>query len=350
MDFKTDNITHKLNLQEMNWTDLSKSRRVELLKLLENRTGLNAKSIEKDWWVTLALKALFSGSYASHLVFKGGTSLSKCWHLINRFSEDIDLAIDREFLGFAGDLTKREIGKKLRKASCTLVRGEMREEIEKFILDSGIDKEQFTLDVNITAESNVDPETLFLHYESVLDNSDYIFNTVKIEIGSRSLMEPSEGVTIRSIIGELLSTADFADTDFLVQAVLPKRTLLEKTFLLHELFQSGTIGKDINRMSRHLYDLEKLMDSKYCEDILSNSILYNEIIKHREQFTSMAGVDYSTHQPQTIRFVPPDSALKDWEKDYLLMQENMIYGESLSFKNLIERIRELNERFKAVTL
>lgn len=100
-------------------------------------------------------------------------------------------------------------------------------------------------------------------------------------------------------------------------------------------------------MSRHLYDLEKLMDSKFCEDILSDRILYNVIIKHREQFTSMAGVDYSTHQPQTIRFVPPDSTLKDWEKDYLLMQENMIYGESLSFKKLIERIRELNDRFNS---
>lgn len=333
----------------MNWTELSNNRRVELLNLLENRTGLNAKSIEKDWWVTLALKALFSGNYASHLVFKGGTSLSKCWQIIDRFSEDIDIAIDRAFLGFTGNLTKKEIGKKLRKASCALVRGKLREEIEKFILDSGIDRKQFTLEVNITKESNVDPETLFLHYESVLDHSDYIFNTVKIEIGSRSLMEPSEGVPVKSIIGALLPTADFADTEFVVQAVVPRRTMLEKVFLLHELFQSTTERKDIKRMSRHLYDLEKLMDSAYCKDVLNERSLYNEIITHRELFTSIAGVDYSTHQPETIRFVPPDSVFKDWEKDYLLMQENMIYGNSLSFKELIERIKELNIRFNSVT-
>lgn len=334
----------------MNWTDLPKDRQVELLHLLENNTGLNAKSIEKDWWVTLALKALFSGSYAAHLVFKGGTSLSKCWKLIDRFSEDIDLAIDRKFLGFAGELTKKEIGKKLRKASCALVRGRLREEIEQFILDAGIENKQFTLNVNITDESNVDPETLHLHYESVLDNSDYIFNTVKIEIGSRSLMEPSESVSIKSIIGELLPTANFADTDFVVQAVLPKRTLLEKAFLLHELFQSATLGKDINRMSRHLYDLEKLMDSELCKDVLLDVDLYNEIIKHRERFNSMAGVDYSTHQPQSIRFVPPESTWKDWEKDYLLMQENMIYGESLNFNGLMARITELNLRFNSMKL
>jgi hypothetical protein len=331
----------------MIWTDLPKDRRVELLNLLELRTGLNAKSIEKDWWVSLALKALFGGSYATHLVFKGGTSLSKCWKIIDRFSEDIDLAIDRNFLGFDGDLTKKEIGKKLRKASCTLVRGKLREEIEQFILDFGIDHKQFKLTVNITNESNVDPETLLLHYESVIDNSDYIFNTVKIEIGSRSLMEPCESVSIKSIIGELLPTSSFADTDFVVQAVLPKRTLLEKAFLLHELFQSATSEKNINRMSRHLYDLEKLMDSKYCEGVLLDKILYNEIIEHRKQFTSMAGVNYSTHQPQSINFVPSKSVLKEWEKDYLLMQENMIYGESLSFEELITRITELNIRFNS---
>lgn len=171
-----------------------------------------------------------------------------------------------------------------------------------------------------------------------------------IEIGSHSLMEPCESVSIKSIIGEQLLTADFADTDFLVQAVLPKRTLLEKAFLLHELFQNPIVKKDINRMSRHLYDIEKLMDSKYCEDILSDSKLYNEIIKHRERFTSIAGVDYSTHKPKTICFVPPESVLKDWEKDYLLMQENMIYGDSLSFDGLIERIKELNSRFNSTVI
>jgi hypothetical protein len=331
----------------MNWTELSKSRRVEVLKLLENKTGLNAKSIEKDWWVTLALNALFNGLYGSHLVFKGGTSLSKCWHIIDRFSEDIDLAIDREFLGFSGELTKREIGKKLRKASCSFIRNELKTDIERFILNCDIDKEQFLLEVNITEESNVDPETLYLHYESVLDNSDYVFNTVKIEVGSRSLMEPSEEVLVKSIIGELLPNADFSDKEYKVKAVLPQRTMLEKAFLLHEMLQSPTSGKEINRMSRHLYDLEKLMDNSYCKNILNDSNLYNDIIKHREQFTSMAGVDYATHQPETICFVPPDIVLKNWEKDYILMQENMIYGDSLSFKELIDRIRELNHRFNS---
>lgn len=259
------------------------------------------------------------------------------------------MAIDREFLGFSGELTKREIGKKLRKASCSFIRNELKTDIERFILNCDINKKQFSLEVNVTEKSNVDPETLYLHYESVLDNSDYVFNTVKIEIGSRSLMEPCEEVFVKSIIGELLPNSDFSDKEFKIKAVLPQRTMLEKAFLLHEMLKSQTSGKEINRMSRHLYDLEKLMDNSYCKNVLNDSGLYNEIIKHREQFTSMAGVDYTTHRPETISFVPPDVVLKNWEKDYLLMQENMIYGDSLSFKKLIDRIKELNRRFNSTT-
>ena len=331
----------------MNWTEISTSRRVEVLKLLENKTGLNATSIEKDWWVTLALNALFNGLYGSHLVFKGGTSLSKCWRIIDRFSEDIDLAIDREFLGFSGKLTKREIGKKLRKASCAFIRNELKADIERFILNCGINNDQFKLEVNLTAESNVDPETLYLHYESVLDNSNYVFNTVKIEVGSRSLMEPSEEVAIQSLIGEHFPKVDFSDKEFKVKAVLPQRTMLEKAFLLHEMLQSPSSGREINRMSRHLYDLEKLMDSAFCNDALQNRKLYYDILNHRKLFTSMSGVDYETHRPEMICFVPSIDVLKFWEKDYLLMQENMIYGDSLSFSALIDRVKELNKRFNS---
>ena len=332
----------------MNFTELSKSRRVEVLKLLENNSGINATAIEKDWWVTLALNALFNGSYSSHLVFKGGTSLSKCWHIIDRFSEDIDLALDREFLGFNGELTKREIGKKLRKESCSFIRNELKADIERFILDLGIEKVHFQLEANITEESNVDPETLYLHYESVLDNSDYVFNTVKIEVGSRSLMEPSKEVIVKSIIGDLLPNADYSDKEFTVKAVLPIRTMLEKMFLLHEMLQTRSRNKEINRMSRHLYDLEKLMDNSYCINVLNEKELYKEIIKHRKQFTSIASIDYSKHQPDKICFVPPVEDFKNWEKDYQLMQENMIYGNSLNFKELIERIKELNIKINSL--
>ncbi len=99
------------------WLKISKERRIEILNKASNTTGLPAIAIEKDWWVIVALKASFELKCSTSIVFKGGTSLSKGWNLIERFSEDIDLAIDRKFFGFEGDISKSQI-KNLRKISC----------------------------------------------------------------------------------------------------------------------------------------------------------------------------------------------------------------------------------------
>lgn len=103
-----------------NWLTLPKERRIEILNQATELTGLPAIAIEKDWWVTLSLNACFSLPDSKHIIFKGGTSLSKGWDLIERFSEDIDLAIDRKFFGFEGEISKIQI-RKLRKQSCEFI-------------------------------------------------------------------------------------------------------------------------------------------------------------------------------------------------------------------------------------
>ena len=90
-----------------NWIELTEKEKLEILSKVALSTGLPAESIEKDWWVTMTLLALFSCECADHIVFKGGTSLSKAWNLIERFSEDIDIAIDRKFFGFEGELKRK---------------------------------------------------------------------------------------------------------------------------------------------------------------------------------------------------------------------------------------------------
>ena len=99
------------------WLRLSKQRRIDVLNQVSNKTGLPPIAVEKDWWVTLAIFCTFNQTYSPHIVFKGETSLSKSWNLIDRFSEDIDLAIDRKSFGFDGDISKNQINK-LRKKSC----------------------------------------------------------------------------------------------------------------------------------------------------------------------------------------------------------------------------------------
>ena len=111
------------------WFKLPEKRRIEIFNQVGVQNGLPATAIEKDWWVSLALRVVFSLPFSNHIVFKGGTSLSKGWNLIDRFSEDIDLAIDRGYLGFSGKISKSGV-KQLRKASCKFVSHEFLKSIE----------------------------------------------------------------------------------------------------------------------------------------------------------------------------------------------------------------------------
>ena len=174
-----------------NWLSLSQVEQIHMLNNCEQQTKLSAYSIEKDWWVSQVLKALSISIYANHIAFKGGTSLSKGWGLIQRFSEDVDISINREFLGFGGELSKNQISDRLRRASCTFVRGNLRNEIEKQLLQLGISNDYFNVFVNETDISTTDPETIEVAYLSVLSQPNYLRDKVLIEVGARSLMEPA---------------------------------------------------------------------------------------------------------------------------------------------------------------
>jgi hypothetical protein len=125
---------------------------------------------------------------------------------------------------------------------------------------------------------------------------------------------------------------------------MPQKTFLEKAFLLHELF-SGNTTMVAERKSRHLYDLEKMMDLEYGFQAISDTILWEEIRHHREIFTSVSGVDYTSDIRKNIQLVPPSSVLLAWKADYERMQISMLSGESLTFEELIVRMEELEKRF-----
>lgn len=332
----------------LEWLTFNDKRQKEILNQVSVKTGLPAYAIEKDWWVTHSLKAIFNTPIAASLVFKGGTSLSKSWNLIERFSEDIDLGLDRNLLGFEGELSKTQIHK-LRKASCEFVSNDFKAQVENSLLEIGIPKNLFTLSVQDGANDDRDPQILLLEYQSALEKNQYITDRVIIEIGARGLREPSSPRPILSIIGSTYPEQSFTDLPFQVETVDPKRTFLEKAFLLHEEF-AKPVGKIRHeRLSRHLYDLDKLMDTEHGEIALSEQTLYELIVNHRSKFNNIRGIDYSTHHPSLISFIPPDTVIKLWEADYKVMRENMIYGETKDFASLITRMDELTERFRKIT-
>ena len=191
---------------------------------------------------------------------------------------------------------------------------------------------------------NLEPVQILVKYKTCTPPSSYTKPEVKIEIGSRSLREPFTNRVFSSLVGEHYKGKPFADVPITVPSVNPERTFLEKLFLLHEEFQKPEKEIRVDRLSRHLYDIEMLMRTKYADIALSDKELYNEIIEHRSIYTKISNIDYIGHQPKTLNPLPPDAVIDKWRKDYQRMQEEMIYGASLPFDKLIERIKELKLR------
>ncbi len=310
---------------------------------------ISAEAVEKDWWVSIILKVLFTSKYAPYLLFKGGTSLSKGWHLIERFSEDIDIAIDRVFLGYEGELSKNQVSDRLRRSSCNFVRTKLKEAIEKALLEIQIPQKCFDIHTISSSISTVDPETIIVEYFSVYSQSfSYTSSRVLIEAGARSMISPYELKPIQSFVSDYFPEKPFADIPFYARVAPAERTFLEKLFLLHEEFHKPIEKIRFYRMSRHLYDIERMMNTPISQIALTDKVLYKEVVEHRQHFIGLRGFDYDSLYPSLLNFIPPKSVLDYWEKDYRAMQENIIYGESLEFNVLIHQLKTLNEKFRGI--
>jgi hypothetical protein len=322
------------------WQKLPDEIKHELFFQIAMNRALPIASVEKDWWVTHTLAIIFSMSCANALVFKGGTSLSKGWKLIERFSEDVDLALDREYLGFAGELSNTKIHN-LRRASYEFLTTKFAPELSEKFAELGF--KDVVVKCREVENHDQDPLIVEIYYPKLTEQDAYLRPGVLVEIGSRSLKEPNTPRAIFTMVSEAFPDSPFADEPITIPIVNPERTLLEKIFLLHEEFQRPAEKMRVARLSRHLYDIEKLSQTSYLQKALSNRELYDTIVAHRDKFSHLTGVNYAKHLPAYIKIVPPDTLLPLWEKDYYEMVENMIYGERLPFNELIQRILDLQK-------
>ena len=326
-----------------NFVQLSEQTKTNVFMETATRKAIPSVAVEKDWWVTTILRALFSLPYAENLSFKGGTSLSKCWNLIERFSEDIDIAVNREYLGFVGVLSKTQISDRLRRAACSFTREVLQFDLKNKLKANGINSNLFFVNVNITPITTTDPEIIEIIYQSLFDDNDYIKPVIKIEVSGRSMNEPLQPIKLQSFVDEAFINTSFVNPPFDVNAVVPQRTFIEKICLLHEEFAKRQESMRIERLSRHLYDLAQIMNTPIAQEALNNEQLYNSVIEHRRVFVGLKDFDYSTLAPKTIIITPPGNIIQQWKIDYEIMQKTMIYGNSLSFAELINKIRQLNE-------
>ena len=333
-----------------NFFELSFDDQRRVLQQTSVRCGLPPQAIEKDLWVSTILQIVFELPFADKLIFKGGTSLSKVWHLIDRFSEDIDLAVDRSLFGFEGDLTKEQI-KKLRKASSLFVKDTFSPALQEAIKKHGL-QNLCCIEPESNGEGDYtypEPRKIFIKYHSSWAESlDYLSPVVMLEIGARSLFEPNEHSHINSLVESVFPTIKTTIADSKVATALASKTFLEKAFLLHELFSVEGRGATADRKSRHLYDLSRMMDKDFALTAINDDELWESIRHHREIFTSISGMDYTPDIRKRIVLVPREDIQSVWEEDYKSMCSSMIFGEKPSFVQLMEKMKVLEDRFRNV--
>ena len=328
-----------------NFLTLTKEQRAAVFERVGASVGLPMQAVEKDFWVTVILQAVFSLPVAQHLIFKGGTSLSKAWGLISRFSEDIDLAVNPIALGAAeGDLTKKQI-KKLRKASSLFVSEQLTP-----MLCAKINEMGMSAFLNIEAQPNgegdntyPEPRQIYIRYQSVFEKPlTYLRPDVVLEVSARSLIEPAMPTHVSCILADYIPIQPACDA--VVHTAIPAKTMVEKMFLLHELFSVPGHGTRAERKSRHLYDLYQMMQQDFAQEAITNDALWESIRHHREVFTSVQGVDYSGDVRQRICLLPREDIVAIWQSDYETMRSSMIHGSAPTWDELIEQITILQNK------
>lgn len=325
----------------MNWYKLQDSEKQEVLAAVSQNVGLPTFVIEKDWWVVQTLRLITKMDISDQLVFKGGTSLSTAWGLIDRFFEDIDLAINREFFGFSGDISHTQVGK-LKDALNKYLPIEFLNDLRNMFANAGF--EDVKIDIVDAKDPDDDPVKIEVRYPAVVKYSEYVQPRVLLEIGSRSLMEPSTVCIFRSMIGDSFPNIAFADSDIEIRCVNPERTFLEKLFLLHEEHQRPRDKMSIQYKSRHLYDIYKMSNTPFAEKAIIDKELYASIVAHRERFSKLGGVDYYSYFPPNLNPIPSDDLLPLWKSDFEELSGNMIKGMEVDFDEVINIVKQVSNR------
>lgn len=320
----------------------------------EDRMRLQAASVEKDFWVCWILRELFSfDGIGSALTFKGGTSLSKAWQLIQRFSEDIDIVVDKAVLGFGGDASPEHApSAKQRDRRMKDLRVAAREWVQTTLLP--------TLDHRIRASlgdggwrlevdpDDADGQSLLFHYPCVFSDREagYVKPIVKIELGARSDIQPNVQRTIVPYLAEIVPRHRDECT-FPVHVLAAERTFWEKAMLLHEETSRPPEKRRAIRLARHYYDVWCMIEAGVAERAAADRALFDRAAQHRELYFRQTWVDYTSLRPGSLRLLPPKDQLKSWQKDYDAMRGVMFFGEVPDFAEILRVVGEFETRFNA---
>ena len=306
--------------------ELAQEEQAEILTSISSTTGRSAQILQKDVWVCWALKDIFSIPSSVGMVFKGGTSLSKAFSIIHRFSEDVDITLDhRDFPEapdpFAVGLSKtqvKKIGGQLTEQAGRHVRNVLYPALSESFRQVTAGKGQPQL--------TVDCQEIDLIYPSALGGGQgYIEDKIKIEFGGRNAVEPNVASEIIPYLAEHVPTLNFPTSS--VEVLAPERTFWEKATLIHvECHRPGGLRRD--RISRHWYDLAMLAKSDVGERALANVDLLADVLKYKNKFFNSSYANYDACLDGGFLLVPIGDSLVKLEADYKAMIEARMFEET----------------------
>jgi len=329
---------------------LSKSERELFFRIATDIKNMPFEIIEKDYWVVWVLERLFSlEKLKPHLTFKGGTSLSKIYGLIDRFSEDIDLSIERDFFGFGGPHDPENAPSKkkqnviidnLSKACSAYVQTQMLADLK----DAFAVKLGTTVGWQIFLDSeDTDAQTLLFEYPSETSKAGYIRPLVKIEIGARSEHWPVSEHKIQSYVKEALKEK-IHESEIVVRVLNAERTFWEKATILHQYVHLPEDKKLPPRISRHYYDFFRLLNSLAKKKAIEEVSLLERVANHKSIYFVSGWASYGTARKGTLKLIPPFRVLKELQKDYELM-ESMLFRDVPEWELILKTIGEFENEF-----
>lgn len=327
--------------------------RAGLFNTTAQRIGTTPQNVEKDFWVCWTLDALFNGlPNGPRLLFKGGTSLSKGFGLIQRFSEDIDVTVFRDDLGEAHsvDELQKLSGKKREKALDAI-----REACEAYIggplfenltaVAAATAKRTGTATARLAIKRDKDPQTLLVQYPSATPADGYVDKLVRIESGAKSALDPNSHRTVQPYLSEEVSQFDLVVPN--VTVVDAERTFWDKVVILHGLRRwfdnKNALRQDGHRISRHYYDIHQLLGSDVGTSAVEDMTLAADCVAHARVFFHRPAFDLESAQPPTFALTPEGDMYGALARDYDAMR-GMIFGSAPSFEAVIESVAGLEAK------
>jgi hypothetical protein len=331
---------------------LSSPDRADLFNETAARMRLNPVIIEKDFWVCWILKQLFTiKEFDRRLIFKGGTSLSKCFNLIQRFSEDIDIAVDFEKLGFVGEKDPRRVELSYTKRAVLL--DEMLTICQDYIarefvpiLSARIKDILGADDWQLQINSN-DPNIVEFEYPTSIEAKlDYIRPRVILELGTHAEPVPNENYDVTPFAAEHFPKL-FTEPACSITTVVARRTFWEKATILHVEYHRPS-GKPIPlRYSRHYADVAVMSQAQVVDDALADIELLKSVTNHKDLFYHSAWAKYNQACPGSFHLMPRNERLPVIGRDYREMSA-MFFNEPLGFEIILEQLSELEKRINSI--